>query len=336
MTTHRLRTADDLELHVSVHGPADAPLTVLLAHCWTADEDDWHYQTRAVLSRYGHGIRLLTWDHRGHGRSEAAPEAACTIAHLTRDLGAVVDAFAPTGPLLVAGHSIGGMVMTAIPEERPDLVPRIRGLLFVSTSAGELDGVTLGFPEATAPLVRAQLPRMLATRARILSRSKRLSQPVTERRVVRHFLFGRPRRLRDTGLVVDQLINCPPATMSGFVHDFMTHERAAGLAAYAGIPATVLVGTRDLLTPPPHARRLARHLPGARLLVAPEAGHMLPLERDELVSTELCRLIDSALATRGARVSAAPARADQDRAPRDLHPVDRDGDVRVVQAPAGP
>lgn len=295
MTTHRLTTEDGLDLHVTVHGPEHAPLTVLLAHCWTADEEDWHYQVQALLSRYGHGVRVITWDHRGHGRSDPAPEPACTIPHLTRDLGRVVDTFAPEGPLVIAGHSIGGMVMTAIPEERPDLVARARGLLFVSTSAGRLDKVTLGLPEATAPAVRAQLPRMLATRARMLSASKRKSQPITERRVARHFLFGRPRRLRDLGLVVDQLTNCPPATMSGFVHDFMTHERAAGLTAYDGTPATVLVGTADLLTPPPHGRRLARHIRGARVLEAPGAGHMLPLERHELVSEELCRLVDRAL-----------------------------------------
>lgn len=303
MTTHRLTTEDDLTLHVSVHGPADAPLTVLLAHCWTADEQDWHYQVRAVLGRYGHGLRLITWDHRGHGQSDPAPEHACTIPHLARDLGRVVDVFAPCGPLVLAGHSIGGMTMTAVPVERPDLVPRIRGLLFVASSAGDLDRVTLGLPEASAPAVRAQLPRMLATRARMLGVSKRQSQPFVERRVVRHFLFGSPRRLRDLGLVVDQLTHCPPATMSGFAHDFLTHERAAGLAAYDDVPATVLVGTRDLLTPPTHARRLAGHIHGARLLEAPGAGHMLPLERHELVTEELCRLIDRALVRTGDRVA---------------------------------
>lgn len=302
MTCHRLATEDGLELHVSVHGPADAPVTVLLAHCWTADEQDWHYQVNAVLSRYGHGIRLLTWDHRGHGQSDAAPETACTITHLARDLGRVVDTFAPDGPLVIAGHSIGGMTMTAIPQERPDLLPRIRGLLFVATSAGELDRVTLGLPEASAPAVRAQLPRLLATRAQMLGVSKRQSQPFMERRVVRHFLFGRPRRLRDLGLVVDQLTHCPPATMSGFAHDFMTHDRADGLTAYDDVPATVLVGTRDLLTPPAHARRLARHIRGARLLEAPGAGHMLPLERHELVTEELCRLVDRTLRQCGDRV----------------------------------
>lgn len=295
MTTHRLLTDDGLSLHVTVRGREDAPLTVLLAHCWTADEEDWRYQVHAVQTRYGHDVRLITWDHRGHGKSDPAPEASCTISHLARDLGKVVDTYAPVGPLVVAGHSIGGMAMTAIPEERPDLISRIEGLLFVSTSAGHLDRVTLGLPAASAAAVRAQLPRILATRARMLSVTKRQSQPIMERRIVRQFLFGHPRRLRDLGLVVDQLINCPPSTMSGFVQSFMDHERHDNLTVYDGIPTTVMVGSRDVLTPPPHAQRLVRRIRGARLLTSPGAGHYLPLERDELVSDELCRLIDRVL-----------------------------------------
>lgn len=295
MATHQLTTADGVRLHVTARGRDDAPLTVLLAHCWTADEADWHHQVEAVLTRYGHDVRLVTWDHRGHGRSDAAPEPSCTIAQLAQDLGEVVDGFAPTGPLLVAGHSIGGMAIAAIPEERPDLLPRITGLLLTSTAAGDMDSVTLGLPEPVATTMRHRLPFVLATRARLLSRSRRRRQPVIERRVVRQFLFGRPQRLRDTGLVIDQLINCPPATMRGFLRSVLAHDRAKALASYDDVPTTVLVGSRDLLTPPTLARRLASLIDGSRLLIAPDAGHMLTLERHELVSDELCRLIDGAL-----------------------------------------
>ncbi len=75
--------------------------------------------------------------------------------------------------------------------------------------------------------------------------------------------------------------------MAGFYREFMRHERTAGLAAYDAIPTRVLVGDADRLTPPEHARRIAGAIRGARLLVAPGAGHMLPLERDELVSEQL-------------------------------------------------
>lgn len=290
-----MRTFDGLRLHVAAYGPPDAPVTVVLAHCWTSDSEDWHYQVRDLLARFGHGIRILTWDLRGHGRSDPAPESACTIENLARDLGDLVDAHAPTGRLVIAGHSIGGMTMTALPQVRPDLVERIAGLLFVATSSGRLDTVTLGLPEV-GPTVRGSLPFVLAARARLLTRRTRRRSPSIERAVVDRLLFGDRLRLRDAGLVVDQLVACPPATMAGFYRDFMRHERTAGLAAYDAIPTRVLVGDADRLTPPEHARRIAGAIRGARLLVAPGAGHMLPLERDELVSGQLVELVDEAQA----------------------------------------
>lgn len=290
-----MRTFDGLRLHVATYGPPDAPVTVVLAHCWTSDSEDWHYQVRDLLARFGHGIRILTWDLRGHGRSDAAPESACTIENLARDLGDLVDAYAPSGRLVIAGHSIGGMTMTALPQVRPDLVERIAGLLFVATSSGRLDTVTLGLPEV-GPAVRGSLPFVLAARARLLTRRTRRRSPSIERAVVGRLLFGDRLRLRDAGLVVDQLVGCPPATMAGFYREFMSHERTAGLASYDAIPTRVLVGDADRLTPPEHARRIAGAIRGARLLVAPGAGHMLPLERDELVSGQLVELVDEAQA----------------------------------------
>jgi pimeloyl-ACP methyl ester carboxylesterase len=297
-TAHRLSTHDGLSLHVTVRGRDDATLTVLLAHCWTADEADWHYQVHDLLAQYGHDLRIITWDHRGHGRSDPAPADACTVQNLARDLGGVVDRFAPAGPLVLAGHSIGGMAITALPEERPDVVERIAGLLLVATSCGRLNTVTLGFPETLGKAMRNRIPFLLATRARTLTRRQRQRIPLIERQVTRRFLFGEPKHQRDMNLVVDQIINCPPATMAGYYRNMMIHERAAGLRAFDGVPTTVLVGSRDLLTPPQHARRIAAAIRGARMLVAPDAGHMLTLERPHLVTAELFAIIDRAASGR--------------------------------------
>lgn len=295
MRTHALHVDDGARLHVTVYGREDAEVTLLLAHCWTADEQDWHYQVRHLLATYGPDLRLVTWDARGHGRSDVAVERDCTVLRLARDLGQVVDTFAAEGPLVLAGHSIGGMTIMALPEVRPDVVDRVAGLVLVATSSGGLDTVTLGFPDM-GPLLRRQLPRVLATRARLLTRSERRRTPSIERWVVNQILMGTPLRLRDAGLVVDQLVSCAPATMSGFYRDLMGHERTEGLKAYAGVPTTVMVGSADVLTPPAHARRLASAIDGARLLVLPGAGHYLPLERDEAVSAELVAAVDRARA----------------------------------------
>lgn len=303
-----MRTFDGLQLHVRVHGPAarpgdrSEPVTVVLAHCWTADTDDWHYQVLELLSRFGHDIRVLTWDHRGHGRSDAAPEDACTVTNLARDMADLIDLHAPRGPLVLAGHSIGGMTVMALAEQRPDLAARTAGVVLVSTSSGELDTVTLGLPEL-GPRARAQLPQVLALRARTLSRRARRRTPTIERAVVNRFLFGEPLRPRDAGLVVDQMINCSPATMRGFYNDMQLHDRAAALSAFDHAPARVLVGSRDLLTPVAHARRIAHHLRRSRLVIAPGAGHMLTLERPDLVTEHLVDLVLAAQRGQEARHS---------------------------------
>lgn len=282
-------TRDGLRLAVQEYGAADAPLTVLLAHCWTLNREDWRYQVRDLLAEFGHRLRVITWDHRGHGESDKPDRAGCTIELLGRDMGELIDALAPSGKLLLAGHSIGGMTMMALAEQRPELIERVVGAAFVDTSSGGLDTVTLGMPEV-GRLARAQIPRMLALRSATLSHRARRRAPFIERTVIHRFLFGTPMRLADAALTVEGVINSPAATMVGFYEDCMRHQRSAALKHFAGVPTRVLVGTHDLLTPPSHARRIVAELPDAELVLGTGAGHMMPLERDQLVSRTLIGL----------------------------------------------
>jgi len=288
MTFH---TSGGIRLSYNVYGTADAPLTIFLAHCWTLNQQDWHYQVRDLLTEFGHQVRIVTWDHRGHGESDDVPKSECTIPHLADDMAELIESVAPTGKLLLAGHSIGGMTMMALADQHPEIITRVVGAAFVSTSSGGLDGITLGIPGARATVVRAQIPRALAFRSRTLSRGARRRAPIVERQIMRRFVFGRPVRLADIALAVEGLITCPGATVVGFYEDFMNnHERRSALKAYDGIPTRVLVGSRDLLTPPSHARRIAGEISTAEMITAPDAGHMLPLERDALVSATLVKL----------------------------------------------
>jgi pimeloyl-ACP methyl ester carboxylesterase len=283
-------TSTGIDLAVGRYGRADAQVTIVLAHCWTADRHDWDNQVRDLLAEFGRDVQILTWDHRGHGESTKIGRNDCTVANLARDLGELVDTYAPTGHLVLAGHSIGGMTMCALVEERPDLLARTVGAAFVSTSSGGMDTVTLGLPEM-GPALRSQIPRMLALRSRTLSRRARRRAPIMERLVVRNFVLGQPMHLADAAYVVEGLINSPAATIVGFYEDIIQfHERTEALKAFEGIPTRVLVGSRDVLTPVSHARTIASAIPGAELLIAPEAGHMLPQERAELVSATLIKL----------------------------------------------
>lgn len=299
-----MRTHDGLQLHVRAEGPDDAPLTVVLAHCWTADHDTWRYQVRDLRAAFGHAIRIVTYDHRGHGCSEETSRGSATIDNLSRDLSDVIDHHAPTGDLVLAGHSIGGMALMELAASRAELfAERVRGVCLVATSGGDLRSVTLGLPDL-GEWTKDLIPYVLALRARTLSRKRRLRAPVIESLVVRRFLFGEPMRLRDHMLATEALVNTPAASMTGFFEDLMRHDRLEPLGPALGqVPTVVLAGDRDALTPLDHARRLAAAIPGARLLISPGAGHMLPLERDEHVSAALQELVADALS---AQVPASP------------------------------
>jgi pimeloyl-ACP methyl ester carboxylesterase len=300
MSTHRLTTHDGLGLHVRVDGPDSAPLTVVLVHCWTADHDLWRYQVRDLRSRFGDEIRILSYDHRGHGQSDPAPYGDATIANLGLDLSLVLDTFVPEGPVVFAGHSIGGMTLMELVSTQPEFfLQRVSGVAFIATSGGRLRSVTLGLPEMSER-IKDQLPRMLTRRARMVSRRSRAKAPVIETRVVRR-LFGADSRLRDQMQIVESLINTPADSVGGFFDDILKHERHDALVALEGIPVRILVGDRDQLTPVSHARRIGEATPGARLFILPGAGHFLPLERDENVTAHLAEMVQTALDAQATR-----------------------------------
>lgn len=291
-----MKTHDGLQLHVRVDGPEDAPVTVVLAHCWTSDHDSWRYQVRDLRSRFGHDVRILAYDHRGHGQSDATARCDATIANLGRDLEDLIELHAPKGDLVLAGHSLGGMTIMELTQRCPDLFrERVKGVLLVATSGGSLRSVNLGLPDF-GDRMKDYIPYMLAFRSKTLSRRRRLRAPILESIIVRRFLFGNGMRLRDHMLTVEGLVNTPADSMTGFFEDLMLHDRAEGLTeVLAGMPVAVLVGDADVLTPPSHARRLANAIPGARLIVSPGAGHMLPLECDGHVSGVLVEMVSQAL-----------------------------------------
>ena len=279
----RFTTSDGITLAVDDVGPRDAEVTVVLLHGWVEDRGVW----TAVRALLGDDVRVLAPDHRGHGRSDAAPRGSATIDRIADDVAELVAERAPTGGLVLVGHSMGGMSMMALAERHPDLVrDRVRGAMFVSTSSGGLREVTLGLP---APLVKAftrarrtPTPRSTAPRPRRLSTTGAL--PVRNRalatRLLRWAAFGsRPDRA-DVLALVEQVARAHRGSSGGFRRALSEHERAAALGAYADVPTMVLVGDRDRITPlgaRPRDRRDpaalgVRDLPAQRAHAALRAG----------------------------------------------------------------
>lgn len=146
----RLPMADGVNLQVAEWGAPTAELTVVLAHGWTLSNRIWEDVAQSVVAADS-AVRVIAYDHRGHGLSDRVPEAS--IEELADDLGAVITALVPTGPVVLGGHSLGGFTLTALAERHPDLVvERVEGAMLVATSAGELMGAVRRIPGTEATM----------------------------------------------------------------------------------------------------------------------------------------------------------------------------------------
>lgn len=287
---HRFLTDDGAALHVNETGPADSPVTLVLVHGWTQDHRTWD----GVVERLAPSLRVLRYDLRGHGGSAPANHGTATIDTLADDLAELIAARAPDGPLVLAGHSMGGMTIMKLAERHPQLVrDRVAGVAFVATSSGQMDRITLGLP-GIAGNGAARFERRLA---KMLARQRRDALPLPPAMVrpgARFLVFGEHPRRADVDSVTAQLLCAHPASVAGFQDAISRHDCRVALAALRGTPAVVLVGERDRLCPVAHAKVIADELPHAEFVRYPGAGHMLPQERAAEVAARLSALTRSA------------------------------------------
>src|SRR5689334_13381345 len=118
-------------------------LTVIFAHGYGLNMDAWHFERRDLA---GIGT-MVFYDQRSHGRSGRSPKENISIDQLGRDLHGIFERFAPSGPVILIGHSMGGMSIMALADQHPELFgDRVIGVGLCSTSAGHLDEVPIILP----------------------------------------------------------------------------------------------------------------------------------------------------------------------------------------------
>ena len=286
----RAVVADDgVTLHVEEVGDANAPLTLIFCHGFGLEMASWHYQWRELGGRDAPG-RLVFWDHRGHGRSGASTPDHSTIDWLGKDLRRVVEVTAPDGPVVLIGHSMGGMTLMALADQHPELFgTKVLGAALLATSSGKVAESFLQVPAALSGPFRRIAPHAASTisrRAAIIEHGRRAGSDVS-------FLFTRRVAFgSDVGpalveFVERMLAATPVEVLADFLPTFVDHDKLDALTALTGIETLVMVGDRDRLTPPDHSRSIMATLPDAEFVVVPSTGHMVMLERPSLVNLHL-------------------------------------------------
>lgn len=284
-------TSDGVRLAVRDYGTAFAPEhTIVLLHGLCLTRSSWALQIRHLLRRWGGSVRIITYDHRGHGESTGADMRTYRIDRLADDLAEVLTALRVTGPLTLAGHSMGGMTALAyLGRPAADRPVEPQGLVLVATAAGRLAERGLG--------------RLLNTRATemLFELVHHIPQRAMDRAInglVRPLCGGLAKYSGAdwqgaAALTVSAISTTPLTTAAGFLPSLKRYDEYHALATI-GANTVVVSGGADRTTPAAHARDIAAAIPGATHLHQPDAGHMLLEEHPQCVSDA----IDSVLSVR--------------------------------------
>jgi len=287
--------ADGTRLHVEIDTPPDydprSTPTIVFSHGFALNQQVWYYQRKALRPF----ARLVFWDQRSHGRSGRGPTGTHEIDQLGYDLESVIAQVTDDAPLMLVGHSMGGMTVMSLAAAHPEIFDkRVVGVGLLGTSAAAINEVPLGLPKPLAriahrlaPLVAPQLVRNSALIEGSRERVSDLSKLLTQR-----YSFASEVPPEVDQLVFD-MINATPVDVIGeFLPTFDRHDKQEALSALQGREVLVMVGREDKMTPAGHSFEIVRSVPHAELVVLSETGHMLMVERPVQVNRELLELLE--------------------------------------------
>jgi len=273
---HDLAAADGGNIHVIERG-AGRPL--VLVHGVTLQAEAWSPLLHLLADRF----RVVAVDVRGHGRSTPG-EGGIGRRRAADDLAAVLDQLDLRGAVMM-GHSMGGMILGELCADHPEVVrDRVAALVFMSTAVSHL----------VPPVVLPAWGRVERRTQRRLAAGRTLPRVIGDNDrslLVSRLAFGS----RPSGAAVEQTARLGAAVDTDVYLplwlDLLDYDGEQALES-VDLPALVLVGSRDLLTPVHQARRIVAHLRQGELHVLPGAGHQLMQERPREVADLLCRLDD--------------------------------------------
>jgi len=245
---------------------------LVFVHGWAMDSSLWFYARRHFQSRY----TVVTLDLPGLGRSKAAP--ATTLANMADDVLAVINRL--DRPVVLIGHSIGGMTIQTLARRRADLFDgkHVAGAVLINTTY-------------TNPLRTMILPRLMTALQPVIELVSRIEvwlYPLAWLSAWQSYLSG------STHMSV-RLAHGPEVTRSQLEHTAlattrsnpaivakgnlaMLHWDATDAMAFLSIPVLVLGGDRDIVTKPSASEYIAASTPTSQVKIEARSNHMSVLD----------------------------------------------------------
>jgi pimeloyl-ACP methyl ester carboxylesterase len=271
-----LARPDGTRLYVETLGPQDAP-TMVLTHGWGTDADLWYYVKRDLAAEY----RIVTWDLPGLGNSGQPRNRDYSLDKMAEDLNAVLSV--SHGPVILVGHSIGGMINLTFCRRYPGLLgSKVLGMVEMNSTYTNPTRTTKSSGMSQALQKPLAEPMLYATIA--------LSPVVRVMNVMRYYngMSHVQNALQSfagtaTGGQVDfvsryEILSTPSVVARGGLAMF--HWDASAVPSTIPIPVLLLAGDRDTTTVPAASEHMQRGMKQAHLTVISPAKHMGLLERN--------------------------------------------------------
>ncbi|KIZ44914.1 MULTISPECIES: alpha/beta hydrolase [Rhodopseudomonas] len=255
-------SVNGVETFVATGGRAfDATLpSIVFIHGAGFDHSVWALHTRWFAH---HGFGVLAPDLPGHGRSAGAPLRS--IAEMADWIVALLDAAAASQAKLI-GHSMGSLIALETAARHPDRVASLG--LIGTTSTMTVGPDLLKAAEADDPAASAMMTIWgLGYDAEL---GGNLAPGL--------WMHGGAMRVLEAnrpGVIFADLSACN------------AYQDALAAAARVTVPATFILGDRDMMTPIRNGKALAAAVPGSRSVVLRGAGHTMMVERPDEVLAAL-------------------------------------------------
>ena len=286
-------TADGVPLAVREVGPKDAPLTVVFAHGFCLRMGAFHFQRARLTEQWGAQVRMVFYDQRGHGQSGTGTPDSYTVEQLGKDLETVLAVMAPRGPVVLVGHSMGGMTVLSHARQFPQRYPtRVVGAALIASAAEGVSRSPLGEVLKNPALEAARFAVRHAPKTvhRTRGAAKSVIGPI-----LRAASYGDERVSPSVGAFSEEMMHDTPIeTLVEFLHALEVHDETEGLATLAKVPTLIACGDHDLLTPMEYSQNMADALPKSELVIVDGAGHLVQLEQPDFIDDALVRLVERA------------------------------------------
>jgi pimeloyl-ACP methyl ester carboxylesterase len=286
-------TPDGVDLAVREVGPEHAPLTVVFSHGFCLRMGAFYFQRERLEKEWGPQVRMVFYDQRGHGQSAQASPDTYSIEQLGQDLETVLSVMAPKGPVVLVGHSMGGMTVLSHARQFPRRYPtRIVGVALISSAA---EGVARSpvaeiLKNPALEAVRFAVRYAPKTVHRTRGAAKSVIGPI-----LRAASYGDEKVSPSVVAFSEKMMHGTPiVTLVEFLHALEVHDEGAALPTLAKVPTLIACGDRDLITPAEHSEAIAAALPKSQLVIVEGAGHLVQLEQPEVIDDALVRLVERA------------------------------------------